>query len=372
MVWTTKPTIGTQLDRSNPINNGLIAFWLFNEGSGNIVNDISGNSKIGTIHNSGWILDGRLGVSISFDGIDDYIEADQQLITGYPFSISTWVRASPIGTLDYVIFSLTDKNIEHTQYGIYVGSNEAGRVVIRANNKGVESSSSDSPISTRVDNNNWYHIVAIYESATQRRLYVNNVLILTSTVSITYDTNVNRWSIGRWGDSTPKSYFKGAIDEVRVYNRALTNTEISTLYNNPYSMFLIPTIVVTSPKGGETWIRGNTYTITWTNTYTGGYVKIQTYVDGSLSSTQTSSTPNDGEWVWVTDPKSINIGTKFKIRITNLIDGSYGESANFFTFLPAGSVVPTTGNSLIWFGIGIGIFGLAYGLLKRKNDNPLL
>lgn len=337
MTWITKPPIGTSLKPDHSLSKGLAAFWLFNEGSGNKVYDLSGNNHTGTLFNidlsstSGWVS-GRLGPSIAFDGIYDYIEADQQLITNYPFSISAWVYANPIGGADYVIFGLTDKNVEHTQYGILVGTDELGRVVMRAYNSTAQSSDY-SPSSSRIDNNNWHHIVAIYESATQRRLYVNNVLQVTSTAPITYDTNVNRWSIGRWGDSTPKSYLKGAIDEIRVFNRIITNTEISTLFNNPYEMFLESPIVVTSPHGGEVWVRGNTYTVTWTNTYIGGDVKIETYIDGSLSSTQTSSTPNDGKWVWVTSPDSLNIGTKFKIRITNLVDGSYGESANFFTFI---------------------------------------
>jgi len=481
MVYTTKPPFGTQLDLTKSINKGLAAFWLLNEGSGNKAYDLSGNGNTGTLFNtdlsstSGWVP-GRLGPSVALDGIDDYIEADQQLILNYPFSISSWVLANPIGMSDYVIFGLTDKNIEHTQYGMLVGIDELGRVMIRAQNKGV-ASDAYSLSSSRIDNNNWYHVVAIYESATQRRLYVNNILQLTSTTSITYDTNVNRWSIGRWGDITPKSYFKGIIDEVRVFNRILTNTEISTLYNNPYEMFLetsspivisnitaasgltyvqqdmfavgsffyidrtytvasVPTsylglkhietanddryrtestflqfdintsttiyvayddrayprpswltasfvdtgdniirndgnvfsiyarnypaghiylggtaisttglggsyivlirsrtIKVTSPVGGEVWTRGGSYPITWTGGNSAATVRIATYRSGIISTSLTTDTANDGYWLYVTSASSTNVGTDFKIRVTDNSDETYGESANFFTFV---------------------------------------
>lgn len=333
-MWIIKPPFGAQLDHNDGINDGLVVFWLFNEGSGSIINDISGNYHTGTLYNmaspSGWISSGRLGGAIIFDGIDDYIEANHQLIPNYPFSISAWIRAAPIGIEDYVIFGLTDKNIEHSQYGILLGTDEGGRVGIRDQYKGTESSAYSA---INADDNNWYHIVAIYKSATDRSLYINTVLQLTSTTSINYDTNVNRWSIGRWGDLTPKSYFKGAIDEVRVYNRPLTNTEISRLYSAPYSMFL-EAVVVTYPKGGETWERGESYNISWSNSVIGGTVRIDMYKGGALSHTINTSAQNDGSYLYITSAESTNTGNDFKIRITNT-DGTYGESAGYFTINPA-------------------------------------
>jgi type II secretory pathway pseudopilin PulG len=58
---------------------GLVGYWSFDEGSGNIARDYSGNGNNGTLYNfnftatSGWV-DGKVGKALSFDGVDDYVE----------------------------------------------------------------------------------------------------------------------------------------------------------------------------------------------------------------------------------------------------------------------------------------------------------
>jgi len=79
---------------------------------------------------------------------------------------------------------------------------------------------------------------------------------------------------------------------------------------------LIGTITITSPNGGERWVRGNTYDITWTTTGTIGNVKLAYSVNGGTNwSTIASSTPNDGVYSWAT-PSSIK-SDECKIRVND-------------------------------------------------------
>jgi len=78
--------------------------------------------------------------------------------------------------------------------------------------------------------NTWAHLAATYDGATMR-LYVNGVLVASRAQAGASATSANPLQIG--GDSIYGQYFTGMIDEVRIYNRALSVTEIQTDMNSP-------------------------------------------------------------------------------------------------------------------------------------------
>jgi hypothetical protein len=108
-----------------------------------------------------------------------------------------------------------------------VSYDEGGRVGIKARNPATQSAFGE----TVVTDSEWHHVVGVFASATNRRLYVDGVSEASDTTSASYSSDVDRWTIGRWGDSTPKSYFKGVIDEVSLYGTALSAEEVEKLYN---------------------------------------------------------------------------------------------------------------------------------------------
>ncbi len=81
--------------------------------------------------------------------------------------------------------------------------------------------------------NTWYNIVAIYDGSLLS-LYINGVLNSTSTVNYTLDNSSEPLYIGKGFTSVSWNWyrwFKGKIDDIRIYNRALTDAEIEALYN---------------------------------------------------------------------------------------------------------------------------------------------
>ena len=77
----------------------------------------------------------------------------------------------------------------------------------------------------------WYYIVATHNSSTNlNSLYVNGILEATSTQAVVYEANAKTY-IGAFYTS-PNLIFNGQIDDVRIYNRALSATEIQNLYNS--------------------------------------------------------------------------------------------------------------------------------------------
>lgn len=253
MTWLTKPPIGTQLDVSHPLNNGLVAYWLFNENAGNTVSDLI-NNNIGTFINiaspsnstSGW-NPGRLGPSIVLDGIDDYINVPKNpSINITSGTISIWMKnytsttnddgQMPIMRCESFSWARLIYGIVHRYYGwiVYIGTSAN---VIAALSYG------------QLSINQWHNLVFTFQytpdtTSTELRLYNNGVFVGTATgISqvgsgiLGYGTSYER-DLGIGGKYNGGNHFNGEIDEVRIWNRVLTDAEISTLYSSPYVMFL--------------------------------------------------------------------------------------------------------------------------------------
>jgi hypothetical protein len=83
----------------------------------------------------------------------------------------------------------------------------------------------------------WYHLIAVFESNTSKKIYLNGNLEATITDSTTFPTGIDNLNIGRYGRSTPGGYTNGQIAYVMVYNKALTANEVTQNYNALKSRF---------------------------------------------------------------------------------------------------------------------------------------
>jgi len=238
MVWLTKPPLGTQLDWANPLNTGLVGLWIFNEGIGDKVYDLSGNENTGTLTNmafpstptSGW-NPGRLGPAIALDGSDDRVNCGNNPIFNITDTItmSAWVmlnqndNLNPIVTKDlaYILRRTNLAEGKYFQFLVRTGGIWSSKAIsIAVATPGV-----------------WYHVVGTYNKdggTNNLNIYVNGVRGTPQTVTGTIDTNTELVNIG----FRIVNFFNGLIDESRIWNRVLTNDEILTLYTSPYSMFI--------------------------------------------------------------------------------------------------------------------------------------
>ena len=113
------------------------------------------------------------------------------------------------------------------------------------------------------------------------------------------------------------------------YKVRITSTINASIYNTSDNFGIIPPkITVTSPNGGEKWIRGTAYAITWNYTGNPGtYVKIELLKNGALNRTILSSTLNDKSQGW-TIPATQAIGADYKIRITSTTNLAYNDTSD--------------------------------------------
>ena len=102
-----------------------------------------------------------------------------------------------------------------------------------------------------------------------------------------------------------------------------------------------PSITITSPNGGESWIRGSNHPITWTSTGSvGSNVKIEALKAGVVAQTLSASTPNNGTFGW-TIPTGLATGSDYKMRITSTSNSAYTDSSNSNFTITAGTTTPT-------------------------------
>ncbi|MBU1132862.1 LamG domain-containing protein, partial [Patescibacteria group bacterium] len=170
------------------------------------------------------VVDGISGKARNFNGTNDYIESDTQIVSEYPFTLSAWVKTSDTSPEFRTIISLQDKDVTSVQYAIILNTDGYARLWAR-NTTQYGVSTTD-----KVNDGKWHHIVGVFSSNTDKKIYQDGKYYGSETASITYNSAVDRWSIGRFGDSTPGYYFPGSIDEPMVLNTSLSAENVEELY----------------------------------------------------------------------------------------------------------------------------------------------
>jgi len=90
-----KPMLGQQVDRSHPCAKGLVGFWLMNEGTGNRIQDLSGNRITGTLVADTHFVPGKFGSALGFDGTGDYVSIGQPQVLTSGITCLLYTSPSP-------------------------------------------------------------------------------------------------------------------------------------------------------------------------------------------------------------------------------------------------------------------------------------
>jgi hypothetical protein len=242
---------------------GLVSYWKFDECSGNIVYDSIGNNH-GTRYNftDGWVS-GKYNCALEFDGIDDYVDVgnDSSLNFGAgDFSIEFWIKISSSQVLltNPTILAKVDSVNWINSYEFYLETIFEERSQVRRlrwyiwDDEGVNYIQVVANVST----DEWHHIVGVRKDF-NLAIYVDGQNV-TGIPEISGDPSLIDLSnnyplyIGIYGDlSYP---FNGTIDNVRIWNKALTDDEIENLYlynsltppaPKPLIVYLISFVVAT-------------------------------------------------------------------------------------------------------------------------------
>ncbi len=217
-------------------DTSLKGYWSFNgkDVSGTTAYDRSGAGYVGTLVSGPSVINGKLGQGLSFDGVDDYVNlltVPSALFTNTTFTLTGWFKSSSSASQGIL-------SQDHCNGGWFVRL-ESGTLSVSLRNSGScgGGSASRSSAATNLANGTWHHFATVITTDT--------VTAGNNNVVIYIDGALNQGSLsagqvyGSAGDNKVQigtrysgdQLFSGSIDEVRIYNRALTAAEVLGLYN---------------------------------------------------------------------------------------------------------------------------------------------
>jgi PKD repeat protein len=202
------------------LSPGLVAAFAFDEMRGSIAADASGNGHTATIENARWLENGRFGSALLFNGTDAKVTVKdtQALHLTTAMTLEAWVKPQVVDdTPRDIIFKGSPSG---PSYCLMASSGAAGKPV-----SGVKIDDTDVQAGGRsgLPKNTWTHLATTYDGDTLR-FYVNGRETSSQPQSGGLASSNGNLEIG--GDSFGGNYFRGVIDEVRIYNHAMTAEEI--------------------------------------------------------------------------------------------------------------------------------------------------
>jgi hypothetical protein len=208
--------------------SGLVGAWGFDEPSGASVTDASGRGNAGTIAGATRTATGRFGGALTFDGINDWVTvadaASLRLTTG--MTVDGWVRPTANGTARWRTVAIKERTggLAYALYAYGDAGLPSGHAFTSAERW------ARAPSAPAL--NAWTHLATTYDGTTIR-FYVNGVQVATQAQSGAIAAGTGPLRIG--GTAVWSEWYQGALDEIRVYNRALTAAELQADMTRPVS-----------------------------------------------------------------------------------------------------------------------------------------
>ena len=211
-----------------------VGMWLLDEGKGEVARDPSGNGNDGKLMNGPKWVDGKFGKALEFDGSDDYVEMpnDSGLPSGaQERTISAWAKVD------------TFKNGRIFSYGAWSQGNAFDLIEQKAH-KFMIIGHTNNYSTTKIDfsTGDWYHIAAVLEAG-NLTFYYNGIKDSTQSVQLNTVLRNDTLRIGN-GVGDIDQWFDGIIDEVAIFNVALTEDDIKSIMTRGLS-----SISAVSPSG---------------------------------------------------------------------------------------------------------------------------
>ncbi|MCH5373635.1 MAG: FG-GAP-like repeat-containing protein, partial [Planctomycetes bacterium] len=207
-----------------------MAWYAFDDESTTVATDISGSGYDGAVLGATWTT-GVSGGALDFDGIDDRVSLGALDVAANAISINAWVRSDNLRNCSEgdcrIVSKATDVQAADHYWMLSTVDDGALRFRLKT----------DDDTSTiaggRVSNGVWTHVVATYDGATMR-LYQDGVAVASAPKAgwLTPGPEVEVW-IGDNPPSQGSRPWDGAIDDVRIYDRALSDAEVEQLYAEP-------------------------------------------------------------------------------------------------------------------------------------------
>ena len=221
--------------------DGLVGWWKFDEGSGTVAYDSSENGNDGNLTNGPTWATGKIGGALSFDGVDDYVDFGQRnLGINSNLSVSYWFNPNDGNG----VIVEQGWNFTGNEFGwvVHLGTNTHDKLADRSisfgsgdNTGNYNGSAIVQDAADTINLNTWQH-VSVIKAGTNIKIYLVGSLSHEGQIkksAIVYNSGFSL-SIGKELTDTGSHYnshYQGLIDDMRIYDRALSAEEVQALYN---------------------------------------------------------------------------------------------------------------------------------------------
>jgi fibronectin type 3 domain-containing protein len=307
---TTSAAVGVTVSNAGVSTTGLRAAYGLDDGSGTSVLDSSDNHATAALVSGSWTL-GKFGTAASLNGTSSEVD---------PPALGTFYKTG--FTLEAWVYKQTSK-VDVGVVGSWVGSQNGGAMIWIDHLSGDFRLALGGTLANYVDSGRtptvgqWQFVAGTYDGSTAR-IYVDGV----QAASKTYTGNVgdsNTWRIGAYG-SPAGGFFDGKIDNVRIYSRALSASEIQTdMASRVQPDQTAPTVSAFTPAAGAAGINvGNSATVTFSEPMQASTVTsstVQLLEGGSTAIAATVSYNSSTNVATVTPQAAMKYGTSYTIRV---------------------------------------------------------
>ncbi len=207
---------------------GLILYFPFDEGTGNKVKDLSDNSFEGKVSGAKWTA-GRFGQALEFNGKDNFVAVDPIKVNPDKLTIELWFKPAadikPGGARQDLLYRRDGSGRPHVtinrakdgKLGFYFTAKDGSETAVRTKR-------------TSWSAGTWYHVAATSETGVLK-IYIDGKLQNARIIrKVPIDVQFDTGGISIGARETSQTFFQGTVDEVRLWNRVLTDDEVQKAY----------------------------------------------------------------------------------------------------------------------------------------------
>lgn len=229
----------------NVVPEGLVGYWQMDEAGGNAVRDLSGNGNTGYLTNSPTWTNGVVGTSLNFNGMflsNQFVQIPHATsLSVTSVTICAWVKLNSIDVISALCADYADSY--KLSYGLYY-NNATKSLYFDFSINGNDVSGYRAVVGTanQIQTNVWLHVVAFVDGTTSK-IFLNGVQTGTNGPAGYIYASASAKQIGmlRYNSSLLRP-LHGSIDNVRIYNRALSAAEVSKVYQAEKGSYTLPNV----------------------------------------------------------------------------------------------------------------------------------